>query len=271
MGCNASADRTKIAIRAHFCLLVPYTWSWESAGCSPALRSDRVTIERNGRLIGALMMVQLVAGALVNFVLLEPLFAAPGFLVNAAAHASTMGATALLGIGAGLLPIGIAIAAFPVFRRFGEAWALWFITLAAVGLSITVAENISLMSLLSVSEAYARANAAERALFPAVRIVVASARNWTHYLGLILGGSNLLVFYGALYRFALIPRALAAFGLAAVSLQLASVALPLFGHDVDLRMLAPLGLCQLLVALWLLVQGWRAASPGEAPQSSVRR
>jgi hypothetical protein len=76
-------------------------------------------------------------------------------------------------------------------------------------LSVSVVENINVMSMLSLSEAYVRANGVEREPFQALRIVVASARNWAHYIGLIVVGSTLLVLYAVLYRFALVPRALA--------------------------------------------------------------
>jgi hypothetical protein len=88
---------------------------------------------------------------------------------------------------------------------------------------------------------------------------VASGRNWAHFVGLIFGGSTLFVLYAILYRFARIPRALAAFGLVAVLLQLTAVAMPLFGHEVVFPMLAPLGLSQLALALWLLTKGLQNA------------
>src|SRR3954452_10656982 len=66
----------------------------------------------------------------------------------------------------------------------------------------------------------------------------------------------LLVLYVVLYRFALVPRALAAFGLLAVMLQLTAVAGPLFGHPVVVLVLAPLGVSQLALALWLIIKGF---------------
>jgi hypothetical protein len=82
--------------------------------------------------------------------------------------------TALLGIATGSLSIGIAITAFSVFRQYSQTSALWFVSLAAVGFSITVVENISLMSMLSLSEACAKARAVERGLVRLLRVVVAS-------------------------------------------------------------------------------------------------
>ena len=209
------------------------------------------------RVIGLLLLAQMVAGPLVNFVLTAPLFGAPGFLVNAAPHSLQISLSVLLGIATGALLVGIAIAAFPVFRQYSQAMALWFVALAVVSLSVSIVENISVMSMLSLSEAYVRANGAERELFQALRIVVASARNWAHYVGLIVVGSTLFVLYAVLYRFALVPRALAAFGLAAVMLQLIAVAMPLFGQSIVFLLLAPLGVSQLALALWLIIKGFR--------------
>jgi hypothetical protein len=127
-----------------------------------------------------------------------------------------------------------------------------------VGLSVTAVENMSVMSMLSLSEAYAKASAPERDQFQALRVVVASARNWAHYVGRIFDGSTIFVLYAVLYRFALVPRALAALGLVAVMLQLTAVAMPLLGHSVVFPMLAPLGVSQLVLALWLIAKGFRS-------------
>jgi len=218
------------------------------------------TAEQTGRIIGVLLLMQLAIGIAVNFALLDPIFTAPGFLVNAAAHPSKMALAALLEIVTGALSIGVAVTAFRAFRQSSQAMALWFIALAVAGLAVNVVESISVMSLLSLSEAYAKASGAGRDLFPSLRIIVASARNWAHYLGLIIGGSNLFVFYVALLRFGLLPRVLAAFGLAAVLLQLTAVTMPLFGHDIVFAMLGPLGVAQLMAAAWMTVRGWRAES-----------
>ena len=49
---------------------------------------------RAGRLIGVLIIIQMVGGIAVNFVLEAPLFGAPGFLVNAASHSRQIGLAA---------------------------------------------------------------------------------------------------------------------------------------------------------------------------------
>jgi hypothetical protein len=221
------------------------------------------TAKRAGRIIGVLIIVQMVGGGMVNFTLEAPLFGAPGFLVNAASHSQQLGLAALFGLVTEALWVGIAITAFPIFGRRTQTMALWFIALAVVILAVAVVENAAVMSMVSLSEAYAKASAAEREQFQIIKIVVASARNWAHYLARIFDGGAIFVFYVVLYRFALVPRALAGFGLIAVMLMVTAVAMPLFGHDVVFPMLAPLGLSQLILAVWLIAKGFRGQpSPG---------
>jgi len=110
--------------------------------------------------------------------------------------------------------------------------------------------------------------AAERESIQGQRLLVASARNAAHYINLIVGGLMLLVFHLALYRSALVPRVLAAFGIAAALLQMAAVAMPLFGREIVFLMLAPVGLVQLVLGLWLLARGFRQ-SPDAGSSRSV--
>ena len=212
---------------------------------------------RAGRIVGVLTLAQMVGSGLVNFVLAAPLFGPPGYLVNAAPHSLQIAVSVLFGLVAGALPLAMAITAFPIFRQYASALALWFVALASVGLAVATLEQINVMSMLSLSEAYTAASATEREPFQGLRTVVSSARNWSHFIGLIVNGSTIFVLYTTLYRFALVPRALAAFGLAAVLLQISAVARPLFGYDIVFVMLAPLGVSQLVLALWLIAKGFR--------------
>ena len=221
---------------------------------------------RAGRIIGVLIIIQMVGGVMVNFVLEAPLFGTPGFLVNAASHSQQIGLAVVLGLILEASWVGIAITAFPVFYQRSRTMALWFFALAVVVLAVAVVENAAVMSMVSVSQAYAKASAAQREQLETVRVVVASARNWPHFLARIFDGLTLFVLYAVLYRFALIPRVLAGFGLIAVILQVAGVGMPLFGHDVIFPLLAPLGLSQLILAVWLLTKGFRG-QPGLEPAS----
>jgi len=213
-----------------------------------------MTNTRNaGRIAGALLIAQGIGGFVTNFVLLQPAIDPPGFLVNAAPNALRVGAAALIGILTGALALAIAITVLPVLRKFSERMALAFVALGSVALALAAVESGTMMSLLSLSEAYSQSGA-DAASFEGVRRVVAAARNWAHYTHLVLGGLTLSLLYIALLRFALIPRALAAFGLIAGALQIVTISRPFFGAPVVFFLLAPLGLANLSVALWLLIK-----------------
>jgi hypothetical protein len=214
-----------------------------------------------GRIAGALILVQGVGGYLTNFGLLGAATAPPGFLVNAAPHAMRVGAAALVGIVAGAMATAIAITVWPIFKKHSETMALWLLALSIAALSLAAVENGRVMSMLSLSQAYAASGATDPAAFEGLRGVVAAGRNWAHFTHLIVGGSTFFVLYATAFRFALIPRALAGFGMAAVALQIATVSLPFLGGRVIFPLLAPAGVAHLLLALWLLTKGFAEKDP----------
>jgi hypothetical protein len=219
------------------------------------------TARTAGRVAGMLILVQGIGGYLVNFGLIAPATAPPGFLLNAAPHALRVGMTALLGIFTGTFAAAIAITVWPIFKKHSERMALTFLALAIAALTLSVVENGRLMSMLSLSQAYAASGATDPAAFEGLRGVVAAARNWAHFTHLIIGGSTFFVLYATCFRFALIPRALAGFGMVAAASQMTSVSLPLLGGHVIFAMLAPAGIANLALALWLLTRGFADEQP----------
>jgi len=219
------------------------------------------TAKSTGRIIGVLLLVQIVAGITVNFALTAPLFESPGFLVNAAANSFQISLSVIIGLGLGALSVGIAITIYPVFRQYSQAMAMWYVALAVVGFALIAVENTAVMSMLSLSQTYTKANGADSELFQALKALVGSARNWAHYINLIVGGAMGFVFYSTLFRFALVPRALAAFGMGAILLQITAVTMPVFGYKIVFLMLLPIALTHLAMALWLMTKGFAERRP----------
>jgi len=212
---------------------------------------------RAGRTVGVLILLQMLGSGLVNGVLEAPLFGSPGFLVNAAPHAQQIGLGAVLGVVTEALWLGIAVTVFTLVFARAPRMALGLVALAAVLLALAVVEAAGVMSMVSLSKAFDQAGAGERAQLEAVRVIVSSARNWAHFLGKVMGGVTIFVFYAIGYRCVLIPRAIAVCGLIAAVLMVGSVGRPLFGYEVLFLMLAPMALTQLTLSLWLLAKGFR--------------
>ncbi len=215
-----------------------------------------------GRIVGVLLVLLIIGGVVGNFVLVAPVFAAPGYLVNAAAHPWNLSLSALVGIATGAIALGIAITAFPVLRRHAEPLALWLLALAILNFALAAVEQVALLSLLSLSNAYNGTAAPDEDLFQALRGVVSAARNWAHYVHLVITGGMFLVLFSALCRYALVPRVLGALGIIACLLQIVGVAMPLFGRPVAFPLLAPLGVVMLATAIRLMITGFNDRHPG---------
>jgi hypothetical protein len=204
-----------------------------------------------------LLLIQMAASYLVNFVLLEPLTsAAGGLLVSAAASPLRVGTSALAGIGMGAISVGIAITVWPILSRYSSRLALWMVALALVGLSLQALQQIGILCVLSLSEMLNSTPDVSNSVYKTVALLARSIRNWAHYTELIIGGGMYFVFLVALFRFRLVPRPLAGFALVAAVLQISTVSAPFFGHDVVFPLLAPLGIALLVLAIWLIVRGF---------------
>jgi len=210
-------------------------------------------------MIGVLVLLHLATGLIVPYVLFHPLTTPPGFLEAAAKMPYLVRVNVLVLFVGGAIPVGITVALWPIARRFGHALILWLLTLAAVNLSLQIVENGHWLSMLSLSQAYAAAGPADAALFQTLGGVVRAAWKWEHYSHIFTVVAWLFVLYALLYRYALVPRILAAFGLLTAVLQFVGITLPVF---LDYRMPyptlfgMPLGLANVALASWLLAKGF---------------
>jgi predicted neutral ceramidase superfamily lipid hydrolase len=212
--------------------------------------------------IGALILAQMAGSALVNFFAEAPLFEGGGFLVNASAHSQQIAVAVFLAIAIEATWVAIAILAFPILAERSLRLALALVAVAIVCLVIGVVENSAVMSMVSLSQRYAAASPTDRTQLEAIRTIVSSERNWPHYLGRIFDGLTALTFYVALFRLAAVPRVITGLGTLAVASMVTGLSMPFFGHPVIFPLLAPLGLTQLALALWLIVKGFDARIVG---------
>jgi hypothetical protein len=213
-----------------------------------------------GRIIGILLIVQL-AGLIVPFVLLHPMTTAD-FLSNAAGSYSQIKVAVFLLFANCALTIGISVAAFPVFREHSPAAAVLLVALSAIMFALQAVDNAHLMSMLSLSQQYVEAGG-QGELFQALSAAVRSTRRWVHYSELLAIDAWIFLLHGLLYRFRLVPRALAAFGLFTVVLHFSGITLPLFlGHPGVTLLGVPMAFGHIALAMWLIVKGFKARTPG---------
>jgi len=230
--------------------------------------------KRVGRIAGVLLLVHLAGGLILPYVLMQPAMAAPGFLEHAAANAVRIRAAVLLLFMSGAITVAVALTALPVFRRYGDRLAVLLVVLGAVDLALHAVENGTLLSMLSLSQEYAKRGGADSSLFDGLAAVVGSARRWAHFTQLLVGGSWIFTLLALLWRARLVPRLLAGLGMLATVLQVTGVPLlAILGLGVVTEMAMPLAPVYVTVAAWLIVKGFdeRQRSKAEGPPSSTGR
>ncbi len=206
-----------------------------------------------GRIIGILLFIQL-AGLIVPFALLHPI-AMTDFLPNAAGNYTQIKLAVFLLLANCALTIGISIVAFPIFREYSSAIALLLVAVSIAMFSLQAVDNAHLMGMLSLSEEFVKAGGSGE-YFQPLSAVIRSTRRWVHYSELLVIDTWIFVLYSFLYRFALVPRALAVFGLITVLLHFISIPLPLFlGYSGVTYLGMPMALSHISLAIWLIIKG----------------
>jgi hypothetical protein len=163
--------------------------------------------------------------------------------------------------------IGIAVLLYPFLKRYGESLALWYVGLKIIEAGAYVVARVMTLSLITVSEKYVAAGAADAPDFEAVRSVFLGGIYWAGQMGtvaFVLGGFAL---YGLLYRSSLVPRFISVWGLIAVVLLIAAnLAAPDPSGDFQPAMLLflPMVLNELFLAIWLIAKGFTSSAVSPA-------
>lgn len=207
-----------------------------------------------GRWLGLGMLCVIVLGIYSNFQLQGQLFAAPGFLSNAAGMPLHVGAIALIGMLTGALSLAIAAALRGLYGQQQPWLSRFYLALAIAALATTLVEGSLVIAMRTMSETFI-ASGSDSAAFEPARALLRGLRNGIHYTDKLLSGVSVVLMFLLLYRAHAIPRTLAAAGMLAGFLQWVSISRGLFGMEVMTALLAPLGVVFLATSGWLLVKG----------------
>jgi hypothetical protein len=161
--------------------------------------------------------------------------------------------------------IGTAVVLYPIVKRQSEGLALGFVTARVVESTFILVGLMSVISLVSVSDAFAGATGAEASALAAQGTSLAATYDWAFLFGpgLVVGIGNGLILGYLMYRSGLVPRRMAMFGLVGGPLLIASFVMILFG--VYENGSGPAGLLALPEIIWEVSLGIYAAWKGFRP------
>lgn len=125
-----------------------------------------------GRIVGLLILVQMLGSGIVNFVVEPRLFGTQDFLISAAPYSRQIGLAVIAALVTDACWMGIAVTAFPIFWQHTRRLAVCLVALGAVVLAIAVVENVGALSMVSLSKAYTNASSIDRPQLEALRVAV---------------------------------------------------------------------------------------------------
>jgi hypothetical protein len=170
--------------------------------------------------------------------------------------------------------MGIAIALYPVLRLFNPTLALGSVAGRVVENIFILIGTLSLLALLTVSQQ--AAGSAAPSSFQATGDALVAVREWAP--GFIAG---LAFFVGTfmynyvMYRSRLVPRWLSGWGLVGAVLGLVATVYVGFTQDFGFTTVndvlnAPIGLQEMVLAVWLIVKGFNPSAVRSMTPSAVR-
>ena len=207
-----------------------------------------------GRAVGLALLLPMLLSPPLYAVWLGPLSDA-GYLATVSGRATQVRLALLLLLGFGSMSLTVAILALPVFRRYSERMAVAYLAMSLLVLATIVMETLAIRDMVALSLEYARPGA-PTALLEMMGVLARSTRLSAHFTNLVVGHATMFFLHVILFRFALVPRALAAAGMATAAVSTVAVTMPLLGKGLVFLLLAPMGLTSFALAGWLVVRGF---------------
>jgi len=216
-----------------------------------------------GRVVGAMLLLQLV-GLMVGFILITEPLRATDFLSTAAADAGRVKAGVVVLLANCGLAIATSVTAWRVFREYSSQMGIWLMILSLLMFVMQAVDTVHIMSMLSLSERFVESGGAQSDVYNALAASVRATRRFAHYLELLSIDFWFGMFYAIVLRFTLVPRLVAGFSILTLVLHFVAVPAPGFlGYGINTSLGVPLAFGMLAMSVWLIWKGFRDASPLE--------
>jgi hypothetical protein len=217
------------------------------------------TDRKTAIVVGVLYIIGTVSGVL-SLVLTGSIFDAPDYLVQVAANANQVIIGALFVLLMGFALTMVPVVMFPILRKLNEVLALGYVVFrGALETFAYMATVICWLSLITLSHEFVTAGALEPSHFRTLGILIQGATDAIDPVTQIVFSLGALMFYYLLYRSKLIPRWLSGWGLVGAVLYLGGGLYNMFSSEL-VFLLLPLGLQEMVMAVWLIAKGFNMQS-----------
>ena len=224
-------------------------------------RGISTTAARKNAVVAGVLFVVATVASLLSGPFLAPVTDSD-FLTSAAGHQAQVATGVLLAFIAALAAPGIAVALYPVLRRFGHGLSLGSVVFRTIEGVFYALGAMILLSLSTLSQEYVDAGAPADQHFSTLGHTLLAEYHALVDAGLLLAfGVGGLLYYVVFYRSRLIPVWLSVWGVAGVVLLMVAAVLIVFGAIAPLSvgqvaLAAPIGVQEMVLAVWLIAKGF---------------
>lgn len=222
------------------------------------------TNRTNALIAGVLFVIADIAGFLTIPVL--GFLDNPDYLIKAFENRNQVVMGALLVVIMELACSGIAIWLYPVLKKHNEALALWSVGLRIIEVMLFIVSAIGLLALIPLSQEFIKAGTPDASYFQTLGTLIKTVRVWTRdVLALSAWGLGALLYNYIFFNTQLIPRWLSGSSIVAILLHLVSCLLAIFdiispSSPMQVFLLIPSGLLEMVLAVWLIVIGFNPSA-----------
>jgi hypothetical protein len=221
---------------------------------------------RSAILTGVFFIFGTVLGLVGLGAVLQPLLDATDSLTAYGTMESRVLIASLLELLMGVSLVAMAVAVYPVLRRFSPSAAVAYLSARVLEAVVYILGVLSMLALVEVGKEYVEAGSSDSS-YHALGTVLVGIPDWAGHaiLDVAIFPLGAFVLYWVFFRTKLVPRWLSGWGLVGALLYWAAGLLVMFNvieplESAHIALQAPLGLQEMVLALWLIIKGFNPSA-----------
>ena len=217
--------------------------------------------KRIAKIVGILFITATVTSSLSIWIT-EPILESTNLLEAFSDKSSQIAGAAILMLIDAISVAFIAILLFPILKKKSESLALGYVGMRIMEGILFAAYVAVLLSVLFISKEYSVNNVQDVSNFKPIGQSLLILAEWTFDIGLgIVFTISALILNYLLFRFALVPRWLSAWGFLGALVTMTIVLLKFYEIQVIEALDFIIGIQEMVFAIWLIIKGLKHESP----------
>ena len=217
--------------------------------------------DRKAAVTAGILFIVGTAAPMVGMGITGSLASIPDYLMGISANANKIVLGAFLQIVMGFACAGIAMAMFPVLKKFSEGVAIGTVGFRLIEGILASIAAIMVLVLVSLGFEFLKAGAPDTSYFQTIAGLLLSLKEKLSMISLFAWCVSALMYYTVFYQTRLVPRWISFWGLAGISLSMVANFLVLFGliknfSTLQVVMNLPIAVQEMVFAVWLIAKGF---------------